>query len=498
MRRAVVIGAGLGGLAAAIDLSRAGWHVTVCERAGYPGGKLRELDVHGRRIDAGPTVFTLHDVFAQLFADAGARLEDHLDLVKAEILARHAWRDGSRLDLYADPERSARAIGEFAGRDAERGFRDFLARAAGLRAALEPSFMRTERPSPLQLVTRLGAAGTWAMARTPPWHSLWQTLGHHFHDPRLRQLFARYATYVGASPLAAPATLMLIAEVEQSGVWMVRGGMHRIARAFESLGNGVGVRHRYESEVARVLVGEGRGRADRVTGVELASGERLEADVVVFNGDVHALAIGALGSAARRAAAPTPRLQRGLSAITWCLDVATHGFPLAHHNVFFGEDYPAEFRSIFAQRRITHDPTVYLCAQDRGIESKSPMGNERLLMLVNAPADGDGRGIEDADLQAIERRSIDLLAACGLTLQRSPGDTVVTRPQDFATLFPGSGGSLYGRANHGALGSFRRPGARSALRGLYLAGGTVHPGPGIPMVTLSGRLAAARVIADHA
>ena len=497
MKRVVIIGAGLAGLAAAIDLSRAGWQVTVCERAAQPGGKLRELEVQGRRIDAGPTVFTLHDVFASLFADAGTRIEDHLDLLPADILARHAWRDGSQLDLHADPQRAARAIGEFAGADAEQGFRDFLKRAGRLRAALEPTFMRAERPSPAELVTRLGLRGNWAMASTPPWRTLWAALAEHFRDPRLRQLFARYSTYVGASPLAAPATLMLIAHVEQSGVWLVRGGMHRIARALESLGAGFGVRYRYDSQVARLRVSGTGSREDRVTGIELAGGETLEADAVIFNGDVNALASGALGPEARRAAPLTPRETRGLSAITWCVNAETRGFPLVHHNVFFGDDYPAEFRAIFAQRSVTDDPTVYLCAQDRGLADSPPAGAERLLLLVNAPADGDERGMDEATLALIEQRSAALLAACGLTILRSSGDTIVTRPQDFAAMFPGSGGSLYGRANHGALGSFRRPGTRSGLPGLYLAGGTTHPGPGLPMVTLSGRLAAARIIADY-
>ena len=135
MRRAVVIGAGLGGLAAAVDLACAGWQVTVCERAQAPGGKVLTIEVGGRPIDAGPTVFTLREVFADLFRDAGARLEDRLELIEADVLARHAWRDGSQLDLYADLERSTRAIDSFAGRAAAAQFRDFCQRSAGVYAA---------------------------------------------------------------------------------------------------------------------------------------------------------------------------------------------------------------------------------------------------------------------------------------------------------------------------------------------------------------------------
>ena len=486
----------MGGLSAAADLAHRGFRVSVFEKADAPGGKLRQVRVGDAAIDAGPTVFTLNWVFEGLFRAAGERIEDHLALVQADVLARHAWTDGSGLDLHADRERSAVAIGEFAGQREAAGFRDFCARSGRVYAALRDTFMTCPRPSQAKLIATLArrglaADGLRAMLATPPWQSLWGALAGHFHDPRLRQLFGRYATYVGSSPLAAPATLMLIAHVEQEGVWLVKGGMRKVADALQTLGERGGARYRFGTGVREIMVRDGHCR-----GLQLEDGEVIEAEAVIFNGDVNALATGLLGKPVTAAGTPMPRATRALSAVTWCIHAPTSGFALEHHNVFFGDRYPDEFSNIFDARRIKPQPTVYLCAQDRGAERKSASDAERMLLLVNAPADGDRGGVSDEALTTIERDVGELLERCGLQILRRESDCVVTRPQDFERLFPATGGSLYGRANHGALASFARPDASTRIPGLYLAGGSVHPGPGIPMATLSGRIAAARIAED--
>jgi 1-hydroxycarotenoid 3,4-desaturase len=430
-------------------------------------------------------------VFESLFDDAGASLEGALKLHKADILARHAWPGEGQLDLYADMARSEAAIRDFAGPENAAGFRDFCARAADMHQTLARPFMASQRPSMAELTFRVGNLA--ALWRTSPLATLWGSLGRHFTDRRLRQLFARYSTYVGSSPFKAPATLMLIAHVEGQGVWLVEGGMHALAQALARLAEQRGATVRTGAPVKRVLVANGR-----ATGVELASGEQLEADAVVFNGDMSALGMGLLGEAARPATvAATPR-QRGLSAIVWTATEPTAGFALDHHNVFFGEDYVDEFESVFARRTVCARPTVYICAQDRGHETVAPGASERLLVLVNAPADGDSRGFEGFARDEVAPRVRSLLRDCGLELGLEPQTSVVTGPDGFDALFPGTGGALYGKANHGMLGSFSRPGARSRLPGLYLAGGSVHPGAGVPMATLSGRLAAEAVTLDLA
>ncbi len=490
----VVVGAGVGGLVAALDLAVRGLSVTVLERAPTPGGKLREVMAGGAAIDAGPTVFTMRWVFDEIFADAGARLSDHLTLEPAEILARHAWGADERLDLFADPARTEAAIGAFAGAAEARGYRAFRARARGIWRTLEPSFIRARKPTPLSLMRAAGLRGLADLWRIAPFATLWSALGEHFADPRLRQLFGRYATYAGSSPFLAPATLMLIAHVEQDGVWLVEGGMHRIARALVALLAARGGRLRTGAHVAAIETAQGK-----VAGARLADGERIAADAIVFNGDPGALAAGLLGHAVRAGAAAAPPAARSLSAVTWAMRARASGFPLSRHSVFFARDYAAEFSDLFRAGRLPASPTVYICAQDRGAaDAPPPDGPERLLCLVNAPPNGDVSDFTDAEMAACKTAMLSLLARCGLSLEPAAGATVPTLPADFNKLFPATGGALYGQAVHGPMASFRRPGARTKIPGLYLAGGGTHPGAGVPMAALSGRLAAASVIEDLA
>ncbi len=449
---------------------------------------MRQLLVNGRPIDAGPTVFTMRWVFDAIFADAGTTLDSHLTLRPAELLARHAWDAQTRLDLFADIARSADAIGRLAGPADARGYLAFCAEAKRVYDTLEAPFIRGPLPSPVSLALAVGNPTRLLGIR--PFQTMWAAISTHMRDERLRQLFGRYATYCGSSPFAAPATLMLVAHVEQQGVWLVEGGMHRVAVVLAALAEARGAVLRYGADVAEIVVAGGR-----TTGVRLADGEHLPADAVVVNADPNAVASGLFGAAARLATPAAPPASRSLSALTIALEATADGFPLTRHNVFFSRDSRAEFHAL-QRGAMPADPTIYVCAQDRGDAAEPPGGPERLLILANAPPNGDAHGFTEAEVTTCVNRALDKTTQCGLRLT---GDSMtVATPRQFDQLFPATGGALYGPAVHGAMATFRRPGSRTKLPGLYLAGGATHPGAGVPMAALSGRQAASALMADLA
>jgi 1-hydroxycarotenoid 3,4-desaturase len=479
--RVVVIGAGVGGLAAAIDLAAAGFAVTVVEKEARPGGKARTLDVGGVAVDAGPTVFTKRDVFEALFERAGSRLDDHVRLSRPDVLARHWWSEGASLDLPNDAGGRVEAIGDFAGADAARGYVAFSAAAKRVHDLLDANFMRGSKVWPPGLMARIGLTRIGDLIALRPYESLWKVLGEYFADPRLRQLFARYSTYCGSSPFAAPSTLMLIAHTEAEGVWLVDGGIAALAQAMAEVARRMGVVIRCGETVEEILVAGGR-----TTGVRTARGDRIAAGQVVCNADPAALADGRFGRDAARAADALPRRARSLSAFVWAATGTADGTALSSHNVFFSGDYPAEFAALKAGR-LADDPSVYVCA----------LGGGRFQIIVNAPPTGDVHEYDNEEVVRCTGAMLTRLKRCGLRLEFDTPPRVTT-PSDFERLFPSTGGALYGRASHGWAAAFLRQSARTRIPGLYCAGGATHPGAGVPMAALSGRLAARALTQDRA
>ena len=480
----VVIGAGIGGLAAALRLAHEGASVTVLERHDAPGGKMRTVPSPAGPVDAGPTVLTLLPVFEALFEEVGERIEDHVALSPLATLARHCWSDGTVLDLPADPEACAAEVRAVLGARAEREFRAFTADMARLFEAFDGPMMRSPAPS-LRAVAALVARRPSLMRAMDPGRSLAGHLARRFAEPKLAQLFGRYATYVGGSPHAVPALIGLIWEAERRGVWRVEGGVHRLARAIETLARARGAAFRYGAHAERI-----EWRGGRPVAVH-AGGRRHRADAVVFNGDPNALRAGALGQEARAAVRASATEPRSLSACVLGFAARARGPALAHHTVFFGDDPQAEFAAL-AEGRLPSEPTLYVCAQDH----EAPPGEPgRFEIIMNAPPLDGARPEEETD--HCLRLIVDRLARFGLTFDPPPRAESLTAPQGFEALFPHSAGSLYGRSPRGMMAAFARPRARTALPGLVLAGGGAHPGAGLPMAALSGRHAAEAILSGR-
>lgn len=496
----VIIGAGVGGLCAAVRLAAAGQSVTLVEAQPGPGGKMRTMASAAGPVDAGPTVLTMRRVFDDVFAAAGTRIDDHLTLIPLPLLARHWWTDGSRLDLFADPEASAAAIADFAGPHSADDFRRFHRLSTQLFAAFDAPMMRAAKPRLGDVaLNALSNPRIWAALR--PGMTLARTLAGQFRDPRLRQLFGRYATYVGGAPDVSPAVLALIWAAEAQGVWAVQGGMHRLAQVLADLARHHGASLTYNVSARRI-----ERRGGRVVGVELSDGRHLRCDHVLFNGDPAALLAGLLGNGPQGALKPAAAHPRSLSAWVWAFAARPHGADLAYHNVFFCDDPAAEFGPI-AAARMPDQATLYVCAQDRTQDraqdcaqghppgDPAPGTPERFEIIMNAPPKTTQT---PGEIALCRSRTFPQLARFGLTFDLPPRDGCLTTPQGFANLFPGSQGSLYGRSPVGMLAAFQRPGARTALPGLYLAGGGAHPGAGVPMAALSGQHAAEAILTDLA
>jgi 1-hydroxycarotenoid 3,4-desaturase len=389
------------------------------------------------------------------------------------------------LDLFDDHERSEAAIADFAGQGAADDFKAFSDRAKRLFDAFEIPMMRTAEPSSLQL-TRTVLSQPSLVPAMAPTSTLSKLLQSSFSDPRLRQLFGRYATYVGGAPSRAPAILALIWQAEAAGVWTVEGGIHALVEAIASRAATLGARIQTNAHVARILIGP-----KGVSGVELEDGQSISCETIIYAGDPRALATGELGPHLRHVARQTKVTPRSLSARVHSFAAQVSGPELAHHNVFFDKDPTAEFDDLLSGY-LPNDPSIYLCATDRGMSQPTP-DLERFEIITNAPAE-PGRF---EDTTTWHPKIMQRMARFGISFQPMPTQLSVTTESDFAQMFPASLGALYGQSPHGLTAGLRRPTARTRVPGLYLAGGGCHPGAGVPMATLSAKHAVEAISNDR-
>lgn len=492
MSRALVIGAGLGGLAAALRLAAAGWEVLVLEAAERLGGKAGTVEIDGVEADTGPSVLTMPDVLGELLALAGMRLGEDLVLREPRPAFRYQYADGVVLDVHLRAEQTLESVEATLGAEARRELAGFLAYAGRIWAAAEPAFVRGPPPTPATLLSR-PLSELLGLFAIDPLRTMRGAIRSRVREPHLQALLLRYATYNGSDPRRAPAALNCIAALELSGGgYGVEGGVARVPAALAEGAARLGARLLLGARVARVLAREGR-----VAGVALEGGEEIAAEAVISNADAFHTLVELLPEPARPAAGPLlPDSTSGWTGILRARRRAGAAARVAH-TVLFPADYEQEFVDLFDRDRPPAEPTVYLCAQEACHGRAGWAEQEPVFAMVNAPPEPREGPRDPAIWAALEGQVLARLRGAGLV---DEGDAFAwTRsPAGLAARFPGSRGALYGRASNGPWAAFRRPANRwRGLEGLYLASGTVHPGGGMPLAMLSGRAAAEALIADR-
>lgn len=480
-RRVVVVGGGVGGLAAAIRLRARGHQVTLFERRDVVGGKLATHEHDGYVFDIGPSLVTLPHVFDEVFRAAGTSLDEQVELIRLDPQFAYHWPDGSSLIVPDGDDDTERAFDEFVAGSGEQ-WRAFDDRGRRIWDVAERTFFAGPMSNPWSLAKRMRSP--FDLTAIDPLRTLQRSAESFFDDPRLVQWAGRYATYSGSSPSAAPATLACIPHIEaRFGCWYPKGGLDALRAAFERVAVEIGVEIRTGTDVAAIVAPGG----GAVTGVRLADGSEVPVDIVVANTDAEHLYADLLPDPG--ALKRVRRAQRSTSGFVLCVGVRGLTPGLHHHNVWFSDSYRAEYDQLDAGE-LAGDPTIYACVSSVTDPSQAPDGCENWFLLVNTPPDVeiDADSYGDVVLERLAERGVDLR-------HRIEHRHAMT-PADIERRYRSPGGAIYGTSSNGKRAAFVRPANRGARPGLYLVGGSSHPGGGLPLVTTSARIVTDMITED--
>ena len=482
---AVIVGAGLGGLSTAVHLAAKGWRVRVYDKNAEPGGRMGTVRAGGFTWDCGPTLIMMPEVLRAVWAAAGRRLDDDVELTRIDPYYRVVFANGGHLDLTGDLPRMVQNVEALEPGGGARVLA-FLGAAERLMGCTRlPIIERTF--AGLQDLTRPGVLR--ALFRARPLASVASVVAEHFRSDALRQAFSFQTLYLGTHPAAAPAAYTMIPFVEAAlGVWYPMGGVHRIAQAMAGLAEKLGVEIHLETPVTEIITERGR-----AVGLELAEGRRVRADVVVSNAD--------WGHTQRVLLRGGERIwQRnwGASGVLFLLAVRGR-FDGPHHQFLLARDFQGNLDDIFVRRRLPRDPSIYVSRPTATDPSLAPAGTELLYVLVPSPT-LESRVDWTAELPGFRERVLARIEAAGFPglSGRIAAETVLT-PETFGSRYNLSHGSAFGLAATLLQSGPFRPTIRSRrYASLYHVGASVHPGGGVPIVTTGGRMAAEAIVQDWA
>ncbi|PTQ99629.1 phytoene desaturase [Mucilaginibacter yixingensis] len=483
-KSAVVIGAGVAGIAVAIRLAVKGYAVHVFEANNYPGGKLSEFTKDGFRFDAGPSLFTMPQYVDELFRLAGKNPQDYFSYQKLDTVCHYFYPDGTRIKSTSDADLLAAEIqtqtGEPAGHVSQ--YLQNSKRIYGItnHVFLEQSLHRLR--TYLSFKTLKSVLQLFQIDAMRTMHRANQSF---FRDKRLVQYFDRYATYNGSNPYQAPATLNVIPHLEQHlGAYFPEGGMYSITQKLVELATSLSVKINYNAPVEEILL-----RDNRATGIKV-NGEVIEANIVVSNMDVYPTYKKLLGKRPDLHPQKTLRQERSSSALIFYWGILSRFDDLHLHNIFFSGDYKAEFNAIWKEQTISNDPTVYINISSKLQPGDAPDGCENWFVMINVPANNG----QDWDaLVNTSRRNVikKLSSMLGTDIAPLIVSESVLDPRNIEQRTSSYKGSIYGSSSNSQLAAFLRHANRqSKVKNLYFCGGSVHPGGGIPLALLSAKIVA--------
>ena len=498
-KRVAVIGSGLGGLSAACVLAARGHEVTLFEKNEWLGGKAAEHRADGFRFDMGPTILTLPGVLKRIFEEAGKRIEDYLQLVELDPQWRCFFEDGSSLDLVSDTVRMQQNLRELSGDNKSAdGYAKFIDMSRGLHDVSERFFFWKSVGGIADTFQATGAFNLKVLKDVLSLRmgqSVAAVVRKHVPDARAAQMIDHFTQYVGSSPDASPAVLCGIAHMQtKEGVWYPIGGTRAVPNALAKLANDLGVTVHCNADVDAIET-----NASEVTGVRLVNGQSYQFDAVVSNCD----SVRTHRELLREYTQPTQFTRKrdfepACSGVVLYLGLNESYDHLLHHNFVFSKDPHEEFDWIYKQGKPAPDPTCYVCAPARTEPKVAPPGGEALYVLVHTPY---LRPDHDWSQMLPEYREVilDKLESTGKMKDlrsRIVSEASLT-PEGIHKRYRVLNGAIYGLASHGKfLGAFKPANRSRDLHGLYLAGGAAHPGPGMPMVLMSGWIAADSLDAD--
>lgn len=487
-KRCIIIGAGVAGLSASIRIRNQGFDVLVLEANEGPGGKLNTFSSEGFRFDLGPSLFTMPQFVEEIFTESRKDILDSFEYIRKDIVCQYFYEDGTRFTAFADKEKFAQEAENIFDVKKERVTK-YLAnsqRKYDLTSGifLKRSLHKLSTYLTVETLRALVQAGGLGLSR-----SLHDLNENHFKDARIVQLFDRYATYNGSDPYRTPGIMSMIPHLEQHyGTFFPKGGMYSITQALFDLAKDLGVQFQFGKKVDRIVVERGE-----AIGVQVKD-EVMEANVVVSNMDIVPTYRKLLPE--QEAPERTLRQERSSSALIFYWGIQAEFPELDLHNIFFAKDYKSEFESIFHEHSISKDPTIYINISSKDEPSDAPEGQENWFVMVNAPGD-DG---QDWDLLIDQTREHILQK-----LERLLGKDIrslirmehILDPRGIERNTSSFKGSLYGAASNDTLAAFlRHPNFSRKIKSLYFCGGSVHPGGGIPLCLLSGRIVAELIAKD--